>query len=172
MRLTRSQRSQLFEGDCPKITYPGATPCPVEVGHVEVLSAHVRLEITGVRRTKKGEWSLVYTLHNNRIGQRFLAVQDGQLHPQQYAHSGGSAVDPECGEAVDEFTQRKITRDSRDRTRRELEEMVAAMEQVRSALDEQVKARPDLARAVSKELWQIRGRIDAAKTKLKRRMAA
>jgi hypothetical protein len=36
------------------------------VGHVEVLSPHVRIEVTGIRRTRKGEWSLQYTLWDQR----------------------------------------------------------------------------------------------------------
>lgn len=175
MKLTRQQRSLLFAGATPRFVYPGADPCPVKAGHVEVLSVHVRLEVTGVRRTAKGDHTLVYTLHNNRLGQRFLAVQDGQLPGRddgQYNFSGGSGVDPEAGEAVDDFTQRRITKDSRAKTRRDLEAMIVAMEGIRDALDQQVKDNPQLRAEISAELWQIRGRIDAARAKLKRRMAA
>jgi hypothetical protein len=171
VKLTRQQRALLFAGECPRFTYPGAQPCPVAVGHVEVLSAHVRLEVTGIRRTAKGEHVLTYTLHNNRLGQRFLAVQDGQSHPEQYAHSGGSGVDPEAGEAVDGFTQKRITREAHARAGDRLEQMIFAMEEVRALLEAKVKDNPGLRAEISAELWQIRGRIDAAKAKLKRRAA-
>ena len=75
-------------------------------------------------------------------------------------------------EAVDDVTQKRLTREARATERDALEQMIAAMEQVRAALDDRIRDNPDLRRAIGKELWQIRGRIDAAKNRLKRRMAA
>ena len=75
-------------------------------------------------------------------------------------------------EAVDDVTQKRLTREARAAERDALEQMIAAMEQVRAALDDRIRNNPDLQRAIGKELWQIRGRIDAAKARLKRRMAA
>jgi len=169
LTLTREQRAALFAGDPVRLTFDGKKPCPVKAGHIEVLSAHVRLEVTGIRRTRDGDHTLVYTLHNNRLGQRFLARHGDELG---YSHVGPSDVDCEAGEAVDDFTQKRITRESRDREQREIGELLAAMEDVREALDERIRQRPEAAKIIGRELWQLRGRIDAAKARLKRRMAA
>lgn len=171
MNLRRAQRSALFAGDCPKLTYPGDVPCPVKIGHIEVLSAHVRLEVTGIRRTRKGEWVLDYTLHNNRIGQRFLAVQDGQLAPEQYAHSGGSAVDPECGEAVDAFTQKRITQQARLREQEAMGELMAAAEDVRAAIKERMEASPEFRRLAGRDIWRLRSQLDRMIANMRNRAA-
>jgi hypothetical protein len=173
MKLSASQRSDLFAGLVPKITFPGASPCPVKVGHVEVLSPHVRIEVTEIRRSKKGDWVIVYALFNNRLGQRFLAAQDGQIHPENYTHSGGSAIDHEAGEAVDEFTQRQITRQARLRHQQnvevELGGLLAAMRELRGAIDEMPE---DRKRRMSRSLWQLRARLDSAEREMRRRLAA
>lgn len=134
MRLTREQRNALFAGGTPKIVYPGARPCPVKVGDVAELSKNVRLEVTGVRRTAKGDHTLIYVLHNRNLGQRFLANQHGQLHPEQYVHNPAGAIDREAGECVDDFTQRRITRAAREREVLENAEFVAAAEAVLTEL--------------------------------------
>lgn len=172
MKLTREQRSSLFAGDPVKLTFPGGTPCPVEVGHVEVLSAHVWLEVTGVRRSSKGEHVLIYTLSNNRLGQRFLAAQDGQAHPEQYAHSGGSGIDPEAGEAVDEFTQRKITEAAKVREREAIGDLLVTLEDLRSAIRDRLETNPEAVRIMGRDAWALRSKIDSVERRLKRRHAA
>lgn len=169
LRLTREQRSELVRGECPRITFPADKPRPLPVGYVKVITPHVKLEVTGYRKAADGEHVLVYTLHNNRLGQRYLA-KHGDEHG--YSHTGGSDVDSEAGEAIDEFTQRRFTAEARIRDQAALGELLSAMEDVRAALDERVKANPDAAKVIGRELWQLRGRIDAAKARLKRRMAA
>lgn len=101
---------------------------------------------------------------------RFMARQQGQAHPQQYVGSALGAIDD--AECVDELTQRRFTAEAHLRDQAALGELLSAMEDVRAALDERVKANPDAAKVIGKELWQVRGRIDAAKARLKRRMAA
>lgn len=172
MKLTREQRSALFAGDPPRITFPGDAPCPIKPGHVEVLSAHVKFEVTGARRNKKGEWVLVYTLYNNRLGQRFLAVQDGQKHPEQYAHSGGSAVDEEAGEAVDDFTQRRITKESRENQRKAIEELFIVLEDLRGAVNERLAGNPEARKLMGRDAWALKSKIDAVERRLRRRHAA
>ena len=85
------------------------------------------------------------------------------------AINGGRECEPE---GVDPTDLKRFRDRAKDNERRRLEEMIAQMEEVRNALDERVKGNPELAIAIGKELWQIRGRIDAAKKRLKRRMAA
>lgn len=170
LKLSTDQRLALFAGECPKITFPGERPCPVMRGHVEVLSPHVRLEVEGARRTADGDWSLIYLLHNNRLGQRFLAAQDGQLHPEQYAHSGGSAVDPEAGEAVDEFTQRRITQEARLREREAAAELLAAAEDVREAVKQRMSS-PEFRKLAGREVWRLRAELDRMIDNIRNRAA-
>lgn len=94
------------------------------------------------------------------------ATEDGN-----YTAAHALAV-PETDETVDEFSQRRYTLRSRETLTKRIQEDIAAMEDVRSALDDLVKKRPHMAGEIGRELWQIRGRIDAAKKKLKRAQKA
>ena len=172
MKLTAAQRAALYEGKAPKITYPGGDPCPVAAGHVEALSTQVWLEVTEVRRTAKGDHVLVYTLYNNRIGQRFLAVQAGQIHPEQYAHSGGSGVDPEAGEAVDDATQKQLTKRAHDQRHGEVAEMLNATAELRAALNARIETHPRFQQVAGREIWRLRSELDRLTSKLRNRMAA
>lgn len=171
LKLTREQRTLLFAGEPVKLTFPGDKPCPVPEGHVEVLSAHVKIEVTGTRRSKTGEHVLIYTLHNNRLGQRFLAVQDGQSHPEQYAYSGGSGVDNEAGEAVDEFTQRRITDRSRQAERARANEIILAVEDVRQAIRERAEQSPEFRKMAGRSLYRIGAELDRVVKNAKRHAA-
>lgn len=173
MKLSREQRALLFAGECPKLSYPGSAPCPVKKGHTEVLSAHVWLEVTDIRRTSKGEWSLVYTLTNNRLGQRFMAKQDGLSHPEQYTSHSATGIDREAGEAVDEFTQRRITEDAKrnesQRKQQEAGDLLSAMQELRSTIDGLEEGQK---RRISRTLWQLRSRLDSAEREMRKRLAA
>lgn len=169
--LTRNQRSALFAGKPVKLTYPGDKPCPIPIGHVEVLSAHVRLEVTDHRRSAVGDHVLVYTLYNDRVGQRFLAVQDGQIHPEQYAHSGGSRIDPEAGEAVDGFTQKRITAEAKARERLAAGELLAAAEELRAVLKDRIEASPEFMQMAGRDVWLLRSKLDRLVSNVKRRAA-
>jgi hypothetical protein len=79
---------------------------------------------------------------------------------------------PECDESIDELAQRRIDLRAREQITRRIGDDIAAMEEVRSALDDLLKKRPHMTSTIGRELWQIRGRIDAAKKNLKRRQAA
>jgi hypothetical protein len=174
MKLTREQRKALFDGNPVKITFPGSRPCPIEEGHLEILSAHVYLEVTGIRRNRKGDWTLVYTLYNNRIGQRFLAAQDGQRippghewdptdsegHEGQYTHSGGFSVDHEAGEAVDDFTQRRITEAAKVKHRQDVGELLAAAEEIRAAVSERMD-RPEFRAQAGWYVHRLKTELDA-----------
>jgi len=172
VKLTREQRKLLFDGEPVKIAFPGDKPCPIKVGHVEHLSPNVWFEVTDLRRAKTGEHVLVYTLFNNRLGQRFLATQDGQKHPEQYDYSGGSGVDYEAGEAVDAFTQRKFTRDARKRELEATGELLAALEDLRAAVKERLEMNPEAIAIMGRDAWALRSKIDSIERRLKRRQAA
>lgn len=163
MPLTLEQRHALFDGENPpKITYPGDEPCPVEKGHVETLSAHVWLAVVDVRRTSKGDHSLVYELHNENLGSRYPAKQHGQLHPEQYVSSPAGAIDDQ---AVDDFTQRRFTREAKDRERKAKGELIAAAEEFLSELK-----KVDTA-AARRAYWPVRREVDRLIERERRRVA-
>lgn len=64
MKLTPKQRAEFFAGNCPKLAGEGR--CPVPVGHRWRLSRRVSVEVTGIRKAKKGGWSLQYTVYDQR----------------------------------------------------------------------------------------------------------
>ncbi len=70
MRLTKKQRAALFRGELPRITYPSVTPklrkpksCPVERGDIYSLGAYQELVVTKVRRSRLGDYVVVYEIH-------------------------------------------------------------------------------------------------------------
>lgn len=66
LRLTREQQFLLSHGGKPRIAFPAAKPCPVEPGFVRKLSPKLSIEVTGVRRTKMGEWVIDYLVRDER----------------------------------------------------------------------------------------------------------
>jgi hypothetical protein len=72
-------------------------------------------------------------------------------------------------EAVDFLTQQRFSREGRMNQQERMTEMVAAMEDMRGALEQRVADNPGLKQEVGRELAQIRGRIDTAKRKLEGR---
>lgn len=173
MKLNREERAKLFAGEPISITFPATEPCPYPVGHIEVLSANVRLEVTEIRRTKpsakdpEGRHSLGYTLHNQRLGDRYLAKQAGQAHPEQYVSSPSGGIDLEAGAAVDELTQLRITREARAKEREETAELVAAAEEVAAKLKERSDQDPSRKRVD----WPLRREIDRLVQREKRKAA-
>jgi hypothetical protein len=117
VRLTKEQRAALFRGELPRITYPSVTPklripkpCPVESGDVYSLGAYQELIVIKVRRSRLGDYVVVYEIH---VKHRplYLAQTGPQATTQTernrfteeqargYTHSRARALDPEA-EAV------------------------------------------------------------------------
>jgi hypothetical protein len=138
VKLTRDQRNALFAGQKPKLTFPGEEDCPVEVGHVETLSSNVSFEVTAIDKTKDGEHSLRYTVHDKRSHHRFLARQQGQMpNPNlNYVNNPSRGIDLDAGEAVDEFTQQRITKESHSRQAHATADLIAAAEEFITTLNE------------------------------------
>lgn len=193
-KLTREQRSSLFSGQPVKITFPGDEECPVSVGHIEVLSANVRLEVTAIDKTKDrktGEtlYLLRYTLFNDNLGRRFLAKQQGQrggVWPRsddphgdeertgstgQYAANPGGGMDHEAGEAVDEFTQQRITKESRQKGAQATADLIAAAEEVQRAIRERAESSPEFKREARLTMHRIRRELDRFIERQKRKAA-
>lgn len=64
LSLTRGQRAACFAGRWPHLS--GVGPCPAKAGYVYSLSSRLSIEITGVRRLKRGRWMLQYVVHDRR----------------------------------------------------------------------------------------------------------
>jgi len=64
LTLTREQRAAFFAGNWPQIRGEGT--CPVEVGHVHRLSSLLRIEVTMIRKPKRGGWRLEYDVYDQR----------------------------------------------------------------------------------------------------------
>lgn len=77
--LTREQRAGFFQREYPKIS--GEGKCPVEVGYVHVLSKRVSFEVTQIRRNKRNEWSLAYTVYDQRGDQELYLLPTGHHVP-------------------------------------------------------------------------------------------
>lgn len=133
LTLTHEQRAQLFAGQTPRIA--GEGKCPVEPGYVYRLSKRLELEVTAVRRTKGGGWSLGYTLSDRRDPARILkrtpSAQDFDrmrreqdeygfpLEPspeeirraaQESAYTSAPTSLSDAGEAVDQATQEAFSK--------------------------------------------------------------
>ena len=72
-------------------------------------------------------------------------------------------------EAVDLVTQQRFSREGRMNHQERMTNLVAAMDDVKGALEQRVADHPELKREVGRELAQIQGRIDTAKRKLSSR---
>ena len=162
--LTLRHRSKRFyrHGESYTLTIEGRTT-----------KARVLVAKAQIKPGSKYVWLLTVVL-DNLEPLRYPAARcaGGELMDDVRDYVSSPEMSFEGVPSVDAFTQRRFSRDARDRERRALEDMIAAMEQVRSALDDRVRDNPELRKEISAELWQIRGRLDAAKNKLRRRMAA
>lgn len=128
MKVTREQRFLLMRAGHPRIAFDGKKPCPVKVGHVQRLSPRVELEVTGIQRTKKGEWVIEYLVRDDRPNllrrtpqvHRFKADERGYVAPptlgdieaarldSSYTHSTHGAI-TDAGEAVPDVDQNLLS---------------------------------------------------------------
>ncbi len=111
------QRAALFRGELPRITYPSVSPrsrkplaCPVERGDTYRLGAYTELIVTKVRRSRLGDYVVVYELSAKH--RPLYLAQTGPSATTQternrfteeqargYTHSRARALDPQA-EAV------------------------------------------------------------------------
>lgn len=145
LKLTREQRRQLLNHERPKIAGQGT--CPVAPGHTIDLTRHVTFTVDEVRMVKGGGWSLRYTLTDRRDPARKLrrtpaahletGDRDEYGNPKpptaseiaraarESAYTSGATSLADAGEAIDEQTQRRYTKEAhtfdelRERRRRE-----------------------------------------------------
>lgn len=170
--LTPAERQRLRNGDYAALKRP-VRPSFTKGQRIEPVRG-LTLEVASVEPSHRHDGYLVKfgrieDFRNSFTGTRGV-TSDPDIVTTLYL------VNPNTRQAepgrIDREAERELTRASRANTRRELEDYIAAMEELRFELDKQVKARPGLAKTIGRELWQIRGRIDAAKARLKRQMVA
>jgi hypothetical protein len=94
-----------------------------------------------------------------------ISVGDYETEPIRVMRDG-PIPEPE---AIDFLTQQRYSREGRMNQHERMSELVAAMDDVKGALEQRVAENPDLRREVGRELAQINGRIDTAKRKLEGR---
>lgn len=183
MKLTRDQRKAFFAGEFPRITHPGDKPCPVEAGETYRLSKLQRLEVTRIRRSRKGEWVVVYEVHR-LAGPLYLATSAPRINKLEdrdnftveqargYTRSRSRSLDPEA-ECIDLDDLERIRTGNKERGElyelQRAADLLAACEEVRAAAD---AMDPELKKSISRELWTLKGRIDALERKLRRKAAA
>lgn len=135
LKLTKEQRRRLFDLDPPSIT--GEGPCPVQKGDVVRLSSKMELRVETVGRRRKGGWVLWYVLVDRRDTARILkrtprpqdydAIRegfdsDGYPEPltddvirqaaRESAYTSAPSSLSDAGEAVDEMTQNRLTKEA------------------------------------------------------------
>jgi hypothetical protein len=132
----------------------------------------------GIRklREKHGDRLLAYLekLLRQRTEQpRFMAAQQGQLHPLQYVSSAEGAIDDSEAPDPAEIKDYRDSRELRERYQREKAEdageLLGAMQELRGAID---AMNPEVKRRISRSLWVLRSRLDSAERQLRRDIAA
>jgi hypothetical protein len=187
LNLTRGQKAKLSAGECPGLT--GTGTCPVERGDEVQVAANLTIRVVRVDGTPQG-WKLRYELHDRRDPARLLrrtppvVVPRGEDHPDEdaikraaressYTTSPVSAIS-DAGEAVDEKTQQRFTKEAREGFGAHLER--ERKERQARRLDERLRNVQALAdrRGVdlTRKLASIEKRIEAAEREVGREDAA
>ena len=177
--LSRAQRAKLSAGECPGIT--GEGPCPVSKGEViEVKGEALTLRVVGIERTVD-TWKLRYEVTDRREDIRLLRRTPPVVPPRgefdepdaeavkraaresSYTSSSAAAVS-DAGEAVDEATQKRFTKEADDSFRVHLER--ERRERASRSLDQRLRAVQDLAARkgidLTRKLTSIEKRIESA----------
>lgn len=124
-----------------------------------------RIRIAFVRRNPAGYYDVAAVIVDDFHRLLPINVGDYETEPIRILRDG-PIPEPE---AVDLVTQQRFSREGRMNHRDRMTEMLAAMDDVKGALEQRVADNPGLKQEVGRELAQIRGRIDTAKRKLEGR---
>ncbi len=95
LALTKHQRSQLFDGQAPRIEGNGS--CPVQAGYHYRVSSLLSLEVLKVRRKAKGGWSLEYCITDKRDPVRLLR-RTPSIHFEEWSQDKPRKTDAEVAE--------------------------------------------------------------------------
>lgn len=180
MNLKREERAALFHGETPRIVRE-KKPC--DPGLVISLSSKLSIEVKGVRRTKADLWRVDYLVRDDRphllrrvpTTDRPRKDQHGKvIEPDQafsridssYTTTNHLAV-PDAGEAVDDLTLQRYTRDARLRELEDISGFRAAAESVLAAIRERTEIQPTLRR----ELWPLQRELNRVLERERRKAA-
>lgn len=156
--LTRELRKQLCAGKTPSIT--GEGECPVARGHREPIAKNLDLVVDQIHPRRGGGWRVLYTLEDRRDAPRLLrrtppvvvpepdnrlptaeAIKQGAQESSYTSSPAGAITD--AGEAVDEQTQDRFTREAAEGFKAQLER--ERRERQSRRLDERLRAVQALA---------------------------
>jgi hypothetical protein len=172
--LSKPIRKQILAGKRTELRFPASKRCPLKAGHHYGMlkdaddDSGLRFEVIAI--TQKGrQWVCLVKLAQDVP--RFMAKQDGQQNPEQYDFSHQAAIDD--AECIPDLDQRRMSNEARERDRvtriEQAGDLLAACGEIRSAI---TGLEPELKRSISRELWTLKGRMDALERKLKRQVAA
>lgn len=180
-KLTR-KRIYAAGGKPIEIAWPKGEP---KAGHSYVIESKVdgrrkshddKVQVKAVRQHGEG-WRATVILDADPI--RLLGRRSGYTSSMQGSITTRHHIDsaivfrPEMEpEAVDEFTQRRITEQARARDRESVGELLAALEDLREAVKDRLEMNPDARRIMGRDAWALRSKIDSVERRLKRRHAA
>jgi hypothetical protein len=170
VKLAKGTRRDLYRGGVVYFDWPG--PLPPSRANTYVLETSrtdgvpARFRVLAIDDDGEGNVRVAARLEGDVV--RLLDRRGGYTSFEGQALHDGPEPEPE---AVDAATQRRLTALAAGRREGEIVEAIEALEEVRATLERRLAANP-AARLVRRELWQVRGRIDAARTKLRRAAAA
>lgn len=179
--LTHAQKTKLAAGECPGIT--GKGECPVTKDQVIPVRTDLTIRVVGVDRPDPVTWRLRYEVLDKRQRVRLLRRTPPVVPPRKdetpdaeaikraswessYTSSHRSEID-DAGEAVDEQTQERFSKEGRERfaadleAERERRQELKVSEQLERALEDAERRGAD----VSSDLRVIRKRIAAMQRK-------
>jgi hypothetical protein len=160
MKLNRHQRSAIFAGE--KIRISGQGDCPVKAGDEIRLSPRVAIRVSLIRRNRRNNWSLDYTIVDDRdlyllpSNRTIGLTEDGEARAMSEADAlgyttsrsraldAGEALDATYAKTVDRRRRLQKAMNQRERAeefaKRDVRILAAQMKQ---ATDQMVKAGAD-----------------------------
>jgi hypothetical protein len=160
MKLKRHQRAAIFAGE--KIRISGKGDCPVKTGDEIRLSPRVAIRVRLIRRNRRNNWSLDYTIVDDRdlyllpSSRTIGLTEDGEARAMSEADAlgyttsraraldAGEALDATYAKTVDRRRRLKAAMNQQERAeefaKRDVRVLAAQMKQ---ATDQMVKAGAD-----------------------------
>lgn len=177
MRLNKVTRKQLATGKPTTFPWPDSDIVPRKGRRYKLstdsgTAAQREFEVLSVSE-ENGTFTVVGRLHDDPV--RLLGRRGGYTDKPSAAigstdrqHRGTLWEEPE---AVDEVTQRRLTHEARAREREAAGELLAAAEELRSALKDRIESSPEFMQMAGRDVWLIRSKLDRLVKNTKRRAA-
>lgn len=169
LKLDKITRRRLYANK-ESIEFPWPGTSEPKRGHVYAIeteneTSDGRFKVLAIQE-RDGGWTVMAALEQDRV--RLLARAGGYTDFEPQALHNGYEPEPE---AVDKETQRRFSDMANSDRADSISDLIVALNEVTSAINERIRAHPE-AKAVSKELYQAKGRLEDAKRKLQMRAAA